>query len=368
MRILELELQHFRNYSGQRVSFDPDCNVIFGENAQGKTNLLEAIVYLSCGKSPRARTDREMIAFDAPAAVLEAGISARDREFRTRVELYRDRRRKMWVNQVPAKNSAALSQVYHTVFFCPDDLYLIREGAAARRRFMDTALCQLRPRYAAALAEYHRLYDHKTRILRDSEERPDLLELLPDFNERMVRFGAVLVHYRRQFAEALNRYAARHHRECSGGRERLEVTYQTVSSVTDPAAEVEVLTEQLRAHMESHQGAERASRMCLSGPHKDDLVITIGPLIMMKFVVKTCQKHGLRSIVSMNPIMIDGTGMCGGCRLTVGGETKFACVDGPDFDGDLVDFDEAMARGTMYRPFEAHAREAACNLLNQEVK
>ena len=97
-----------------------------------------------------------------------------------------------------------------------------------------------------------------------------------------------------------------------------------------------------------------------------DEVITIGPLIMMKFVVKTCQKHGLKSIVSMNPIMIDGTGMCGGCRLTVGGETKFACVDGPDFDGDLVDFDEAMARGTMYRPFEAHAREAACNLFKTQ--
>ena len=98
-----------------------------------------------------------------------------------------------------------------------------------------------------------------------------------------------------------------------------------------------------------------------------DLVITIGPLIMMKFVVKTCQKYGLKSLVSMNPIMIDGTGMCGGCRLTVGGKTKFACVDGPDFDGDLVDFDEAMARGTMYRPFEAHSREAACHLLNKEV-
>ena len=97
-----------------------------------------------------------------------------------------------------------------------------------------------------------------------------------------------------------------------------------------------------------------------------DLVITIGPLIMMKFVVKTCQKHGLKSIVSMNPIMIDGTGMCGGCRLTVGGETKFACVDGPDFDGDLVDFDEAMARSTMYRPFEAKAREKACNLFKTE--
>ena len=99
-----------------------------------------------------------------------------------------------------------------------------------------------------------------------------------------------------------------------------------------------------------------------------DEVITIGPLIMMKFVVKTCQKHGIKSVVSMNPIMIDGTGMCGGCRLTVGGKTKFACVDGPDFDGDLVDFDEAMARGAMYRPFEAHAREEACNLLHMEVK
>ena len=275
MRLESLELRDFRNYRAQSVEFDPDCNVIFGENAQGKTNLLEAVVYLSCGRSPRARTDREMISFDAPSALLEAGILSRDREFRTRVELYRDRRRKMWVNQVPAKNSAALSQVYQTVFFCPEDLDLIREGAAARRRFLDTALCQLRPRYAAALAEYHRLYDHKTRILRDSEERPDLLELLPDFNERMVRFGAVIVHYRAQFAQALDRYAARHHLECSGGREHLEISYRTVSSVTDPAADVAVLTEQLRSHMASHQTAERASRLCLSGPHKDDLAITI---------------------------------------------------------------------------------------------
>ena len=275
MQILELTLDRFRNYGLQAASFDPDCNVIFGENAQGKTNLLEAIVYLSCGKSPRARTDREMISFDAPAAALEAKVLSRDREFRTRVELYRDRRRKMWVNQVPAKTSAALSQVYHTVFFCPEDLYLIREGAAARRRFMDNCLCQLRPRYAAALAEYHRLYDHKTRILRDSEERPNLLELLPDFNERMVRFGAVLVRCRAQFAQALGRYAARCHLECSGGRERLELAYQTVSSVTDPAADLETVEEQLRAHMASHQAAERASRLCLSGPHKDDLAISI---------------------------------------------------------------------------------------------
>ncbi len=99
-----------------------------------------------------------------------------------------------------------------------------------------------------------------------------------------------------------------------------------------------------------------------------DEVIAIGPLIMMKFVCLTTKKYNVKTMVSMNPIMIDGTGMCGGCRLTVGGETKFACVDGPDFDGHLVDFDEAMHRGTMYKEFETHAREASCNLLKKEVQ
>ncbi|MCI5667511.1 MAG: sulfide/dihydroorotate dehydrogenase-like FAD/NAD-binding protein [Oscillospiraceae bacterium] len=99
-----------------------------------------------------------------------------------------------------------------------------------------------------------------------------------------------------------------------------------------------------------------------------DEVIAIGPLIMMKFVCKLTKEYGIKTVVSMNPIMIDGTGMCGGCRLTVGGETKFACVDGPDFDGHLVDFDEAMERGTMYKEFETAKREEVCNLYKKEVK
>lgn len=104
-----------------------------------------------------------------------------------------------------------------------------------------------------------------------------------------------------------------------------------------------------------------------SGEQYDE-VITIGPLIMMKFVAALTKEYGIKTIVSMNPIMIDGTGMCGGCRLTVGGKTKFACVDGPDFDGHEVDFDEAMERGSMYKDFERHAYEQACNLFKKEVK
>ena len=104
-----------------------------------------------------------------------------------------------------------------------------------------------------------------------------------------------------------------------------------------------------------------------SGENYDE-VITIGPLIMMKFVVATTKPHNIKTVVSMNPIMIDGTGMCGGCRLTVGGKTKFACVDGPDFDGFEVDFDEAISRSRSYTDFEKHAYEEACNLYKKEVK
>ena len=275
MRIDRLELEGFRNYGKEAADFDPRCNVICGENAQGKTNLLEALVYLSRGKSPRARTDREMIGFSEESARLQVRADSRGREFQVRADLFRGRRRKITVNQVPVKTNAALGDVYHTVLFQPEDLNLIREGAAARRRFLDTALCQLRPRYAAALAGYERAREQKTRILRDYDQRPDLLEALPEFNEQLIRLGAALIHYRHSFCLRLAEYAAVHHRECSGGREALELRYQTVSSVEDSGAAPEIVKEQLRRHMDSHKEAELSSRLCLSGPHKDDVSVSI---------------------------------------------------------------------------------------------
>lgn len=111
-----------------------------------------------------------------------------------------------------------------------------------------------------------------------------------------------------------------------------------------------------------------ALKKLIDSGEKYDRVITIGPLIMMKFVCKLTKQYDIPTVASMNPIMIDGTGMCGGCRLTVGGKTKFACVDGPEFDGHLIDFDEAMARGAMYKDFERREHEKTCNLFKQEVK
>ena len=176
MRIDGLSLDFFRNYVHLDAAFDPNINVIYGDNAQGKTNLLEAVAYLS-GVSHRARYDRELIQFGVDHAFLKGHVFARERDFLLEAELHRGARRVLRSNGVKLKNGGELSGIFQSVLFCPEDLYLIREGAAARRGFLDDCICQLRPRYAQALAEYKRLHEHKTRILRDSEEKPSLLDV-----------------------------------------------------------------------------------------------------------------------------------------------------------------------------------------------
>ncbi len=134
--------------------------------------------------------------------------------------------------------------------------------------------CVIRPDIGG-LAAYRRAYAHKTRILRDCGEQPGLLDMLPEFNERLVQSGAVVIHYRAQFTEKLAAIAAANHADCSGGKEHLSVAYKTVSTIQNPLEEPPVLAQQFRTHMETHKGAELASRLCLSGPHKDDLLVEI---------------------------------------------------------------------------------------------
>ena len=274
MRIDRLELDFFRNYVHLDIGFDPTVNVIFGDNAQGKTNLLEAVAYLS-GLSHRARYDKELIQFGVDRAFLKGEVFSRDRDFVLEAELHRGARRVLRSNGVKLKSFAEMAGTFQSVLFCPEDLYLIREGAAARRKYLDDCISQLRPRYAQAFAEYKRLHEHKTRILRDSEEKPSLLDTLDEFSLGMAKAGAILIHYRAHFIKRLRESAPVIHGDFSGGRERLDLRYETVSSVTDPEAHPKDLFPQLLAHQESHRAAEIASRQCLSGPHKDDLIVEI---------------------------------------------------------------------------------------------
>ena len=262
----------------RRASFRvPGVNLILGENAQGKTNLLEAVAYLSTGRSFRTARPQELVRFGADFADLNAAFFSTGRRQTARAVIFAGRRpRQIYVGGVKQKTAAALEGLLTTVLFCPEELQVLKGGSAARRKLIDTALCQLRPNYARALAEYTKLLDSKSRILKDWHEMPSLLEPLPEFSLRMAQVGAVVISYRARYLRALSEAAAEYHAEFSGGSEALTLAYQTVSTVTDPFAAQQTLFEQLMEHQKRHERAELDSGQCLSGPHKDDFETAIG--------------------------------------------------------------------------------------------
>ena len=160
MRVDSLSLRAFRNYGEAAAEFEPGINVISGRNAQGKTNLLEAVYMLTGGRSFRTRFDKELIGFDEPAAEIRAEIFASERQQRIEINLRRGLKKEIRLNGVH-KRPSELSETLKAVLFCPDDLNLIKEGAAARRRLMDMAICQLRPGYAKLLSDFNKLYENK---------------------------------------------------------------------------------------------------------------------------------------------------------------------------------------------------------------
>lgn len=274
MKVNRIYLSGWRNYDMGTAEFSPGINVISGRNAQGKTNLLEAVYMLTGGRSFRTRFDKELISFDSTGGEILADVEAGGRVQTVRIVLRRGQRKSITQNGVK-KTAGELSDSLKAVLFCPDDLNIIKSGAAERRRLLDMAIVQLRPGYAALLSDFNRLYENKMSILKEWREKPDLLDTLDDFSQSLCRVSAQIIRYRASFAQRLAEDAARIHREFSGGAETLSAAYKTVSTVTDPCASVQQVTEEIYAHQAAHRQAEIDSQSCLTGAHKDDLLITI---------------------------------------------------------------------------------------------
>ena len=274
MNLKELNLRSFRNYEQAHLEFEPGVNLIVGDNAQGKTNLLEAISYLGSGKSFRAMKTSEMVRFGADFAEVEGTVFSQERDQTIRFVLFPGSRpRQIWRNGAKKKSAGEIAGVLPTVLFCPEDLMILKMGSSQRRRFGDVALCQLRPNYDAALTEYNRILEQKSRILKDHFENPAVLAILPEYNQRLCQVGALLISYRARFYDSLGKSAGKFHNQFSGGVENFELQYKTVSTVSDPFAPVAKLTEDLQAHLERHYRAELETAQCLTGPHKDDFTV-----------------------------------------------------------------------------------------------
>jgi DNA replication and repair protein RecF len=274
MRAERIRLENFRNYTDETVEFSRGINVITGANAQGKTNLLEGVFCLSCGRAFRTRFDRELVRFGENSARVTGEVFSGDRPRTIEIRMGGGVRKRVLCNEVPSAVSE-LPRVFRVVLFSPDDLNMIRDGAAERRRFLDMAISQLRPGYAGLIGEYSRVYDHKRRILSDWREKPSLLDTFEEFSSAICRLSAQIIRYRAAYVKRLEDVAPAIHREFSGCGEGLALRYKTVGTVTETAASPKDLYERLWEHQQAHRQAEIASGNVLTGVHKDELEIEI---------------------------------------------------------------------------------------------
>ncbi len=315
MNLNELHLRGFRNYESLDFTAAPGVNLIVGDNAQGKTNLLEAIVYLGSGKSWRTQKNAELVRFGADFADLSARVHSENRDQTLRSVIFPGRPRQLWRNGVKKKSAGDLSGALSTVLFCPEDLMVLKSGASARRRLGDMALCQLRPNYDAALAEYHRLLEQKSRILKERYGNPAWLEILPEYNLRLCQVGALLISYRARFYEGLGKAASAYHGQFSGGSEAFSLQYKSVSSISDLFAPIPKLTQDLQSHMEAHARAELESGQCLTGPHRDDFDVTLNGLSVKTYgsqgqtrtaaiSLKLAQRELMRRELGETPVLL----------------------------------------------------------------
>ena len=282
MKVLKIALNGFRNYEWETAEFTENTNIICGDNAQGKTNLLEAVYVLSSGRSFRTRTDRELVGFSYSEAEILADIFSHGREQTIRIRLSPGQAKKITVNGV-RKTGTELAETLNVVLFCPDDLNLIKDGAQIRRRMMDQAISQIRPKYSALLSEFNRLYEQKTRILKDWKEKPSLLDTLDTFSDGLCRVSAQMIRYRAAYLARLNDAIGSIHAEFSGRGEHLTLKYHTVSTVRDPFANAKEIYYDICDHQEKHRQAELDSALCLTGAHKDDVEFLINGVSARSF-------------------------------------------------------------------------------------
>ena len=310
MNLIDISLRDFRNYRELELGFEPGVNLIVGNNAQGKTNLLDAIIYMGAGKSFRTQKSAELVRIGADFAEVSGNVFSQERKQNLRWVLFpANRPRQLYHNGVKKKTAGDISGIMHTVLFCPEDLMVLKTGASARRRLCDQNLCQLRPNYEAALTEYSRILEQKNHILKDRYENPAMLAILPEYNARLCQVGALLISYRARYFQALGEKAKVYHEHFSGGAEEFHLEYKTVSTVTDPFAPVDVLVSQLQEHLASHERAELESAQCLTGPHKDDFDITLSGMSVKSFGSQGQVRTGTISLkLAQRDLMASQTG------------------------------------------------------------
>ncbi len=267
MQARRLTLTNFRNYREQTLEFGEGINILFGDNAQGKTNILEAIYLFSMGKASRAHRDSELIFHGQEQASLTLDFFDGERELTAAIQLFKNRRKQICLNEVPIRKNSELVGRFRVVYFGPEYLSLVKDGPKLRRKNLDILISQLRPRYFSALSDAKKLIESKNALFKMDKPNLAMLEIL---NEKLSGVAAELIAYRTDYIQKIGRYTAALQKEISGGKEDLELKYLSCIGDTE-GLKLPQIKEKLLQKLTDSQKRELDTRESLIGPHREDI-------------------------------------------------------------------------------------------------
>lgn len=272
MIIHSLELKDFRNYEQLRIDLDDGINIFHGDNAQGKTNILES-VYVGCtSKSHKASKDRELIRFGCEESHIKLRLEKKEVPHRIDMHIKKNQSKGIALDGIPIRRASELFGIANLVMFSPEDLGIIKNSPSERRRFLDLELCQLNRIYTHFLISYNRLINQKNKLLKEIGAMQGLQEMLSVYNEQLIEYGSELIRARALFVKELNRTMQEVHSKITDGKETIEVRYEANTS-----------EEQFAAQLKKYGEQELRQRMCLVGPHRDDLAFRINDVDIRRY-------------------------------------------------------------------------------------
>lgn len=307
MRADRIVLSDFRNIEEAELPFSETVNVICGDNAQGKTNLIEALFLFSSGRTFRPAKEKNLIRFGQERASVRLSFSSRGRDMETEIKLYQDKKKEIFINGVKAEKQSELSGLFCSVLFLPEHLELVKGGPSPRRRFLDFAICQLRPKYGAALTDYQKILMQKNNLLKDIYKNPQLRDTLDVWNSHLANAGAYISFMRQSYVKKLQGRAAQYQDDISGGKEKMEVFYQGFAEAL-PETLPEIRDAFLLALREK-EDEEIALGSGFVGPHRDDIKILLNQKDARLFASQGQQRSCVLSLkLAEGDAVLEGTG------------------------------------------------------------
>ena len=272
MYIKSIRLHNFRNYKTLDLNFDQKTNIFFGDNAQGKTNILEAIYLCSTSRSHRGSKDKEMIYFGEKEAHIRLEIFSSQMNHTLDMHLRKEKAKGAAIDGIPIKRARDLLGLVSVVFFSPEDLNLIKEGPSERRKFLDSEICQLNQVYFSDLSNYHKTIAQRNQLLKDLPYHPSLESTLDIWDEQVIRYGCAVIEARKAFLSQLNEIISDIHLKLSGNKEKIKLTYEPDTSVSE-----------FEARLKKNRFRDEKAKTTTTGPHRDDFSIEANGIDLRRF-------------------------------------------------------------------------------------